>query len=834
MKLLSVRRIWGILLAVCTLLAVSRGIGCGPYDSGSDDITVLVSVEGLTPDIASLNVTTTLNGAPSKQSIPELTTRLDKFAIYLPRNTAGTLGVKIVGHSVENCVVAKGEGQIDVKPAPPTFVPMTVSISTASVGSGKQCALKVEVRGKGKVTSSPAGIDCSNSDFKSAPVTCSADFAVGTSITLSADTGNDPKILGAVFGGLCSGTNTCTTTFAGPGTVKVGFAPRICSPDNWCWQNPLPQGLTLRGVWGAASDDIWAVGDYGTIMHYDGLTWQLALRAGTLTTQDFYAVYGVSATDIWAVGAAGTLAHYDGKAWTLSPDSGAKTSQLLRGVWGSGPQDFWAVGNSGTILRYDRNGWANASIMTPVPTNIYYSIWGSAADDIWAVGTGGIIMRWNGTIWAPAPGSASVTTTTLYAIRGSARDNIWATGSGTTRIRYNGNAWAVDASTGYSATMAQALWVNQSGALALGSGTMGAASNRFDGSAWTTANVGFYSAMYGAHGFSDSDVWTVGVLGALFHYDGQNWSPAALSVPAGNFGFNAVWGSGPSDIWIGGYNGALPYPNYGYLRHYNGTTWTPTQISPMPRINAIHGTQPANVHAAGENGLIARFDGTSWTQLSNTTAASTRYLYAVHTTTNPSGTLPTAWAVGDTGALLAVNGTTVTLHSQSGMITTQSLTGVWGTSASTVYAVGSGGTLLRYSSFPAPAGQWSTQTISGSLGTTYLGSMHGSAISPSRIWAVGSTGAIAFYDGNTGVWSTHAQSGTNTGGLTTSYLHKVYTVNSTSAWISADSNVVYRFDGTTWGAQTLPTRNPSYAIWANNATDAWAVGYNDMVLRYQP
>ena len=150
MKLFSVRRIWGILLAVCTLLAVSRGIGCGPYDSGSDDITVLVSVDGLTPDITSLNVTTTLNGAPSKQSIPELTTRLDKFAIYLPRNTAGTLGVKIVGHSVENCVVAKGEGQIDVKPAPPTFVPMAVSISTAAVGSGKQCSHNTRVQRQSK------------------------------------------------------------------------------------------------------------------------------------------------------------------------------------------------------------------------------------------------------------------------------------------------------------------------------------------------------------------------------------------------------------------------------------------------------------------------------------------------------------------------------------------------------------------------------------------------------------------------------------------------------------------------------------------------------------
>jgi hypothetical protein len=184
--------------------------------------------------------------------------------------------------------------------------------------------------------------------------------------------------------------------------------------------------------------------------------------------------------------------------------------------------------------------------------------------------------------------------------------------------------------------------------------------------------------------------------------------------------------------------------------------------------------------------------------------------------------------------LLSVTNTTVALHGQSGMITSQTLNGVWGQNATSVYAAGGSGTLLRYYFYNAPTTQWSTQAVSGTLGTNYLQSLHGSAINPVRSWGVGGNGALMMYDGSTGAWSTHAQSGTNTGGLTTNFLYSVYTVNTNSAWASSSVNVVYRFDGATWVAQALPTKYYARAIWANNATDAWAVGPNDMVMRYQP
>ena len=68
----------------------------------------------------------------------------------------------------------------------------------------------------------------------------------------------------------------------------------------------------------------------------------------------FTAIWGSGPNDVWAVGEHGTLLHYDGKSWRLS--SGAfppGKRPHLYSVWGSGPSDVWAVGGD-TVLRLTR------------------------------------------------------------------------------------------------------------------------------------------------------------------------------------------------------------------------------------------------------------------------------------------------------------------------------------------------------------------------------------------------------------------------------------------------------------------------------------------------
>jgi hypothetical protein len=49
--------------------------------------------------------------------------------------------------------------------------------------------------------------------------------------------------------------------------------PAYAQEPDWTWQNPLPQGNPLHGVWGSSGSDVFAVGWDGTIVHYDGSSW---------------------------------------------------------------------------------------------------------------------------------------------------------------------------------------------------------------------------------------------------------------------------------------------------------------------------------------------------------------------------------------------------------------------------------------------------------------------------------------------------------------------------------------------------------------------------------
>jgi hypothetical protein len=111
------------------------------------------------------------------------------------------------------------------------------------------------------------------------------------------------------------------------------------------------------GLWGFGPNDVWAVGDFGTLAHWDGARWTDTLPAGNAAFLDSHAsAWGAAPDDLWAVGDGGAISHWDGARWTQIQYGTFPYYPFLKKVHGSSAADVWAAGlssdgkNTGVIL----------------------------------------------------------------------------------------------------------------------------------------------------------------------------------------------------------------------------------------------------------------------------------------------------------------------------------------------------------------------------------------------------------------------------------------------------------------------------------------------------
>jgi hypothetical protein len=147
---------------------------------------------------------------------------------------------------------------------------------------------------------------------------------------------------------------------------------RVSSPD------PAGSANFLNGVAIIAPDDIWAVGftisgsgvAQSLTMNWDGSTWSVvpspnATSDGTV----LHGVAGAASNDVWAVGqnpscTCETVAmHWNGSTWTVvsTPDPPTTYLNTLLGVTAISGDDVWAVGSanyaSTLIEHWDGSSW---------------------------------------------------------------------------------------------------------------------------------------------------------------------------------------------------------------------------------------------------------------------------------------------------------------------------------------------------------------------------------------------------------------------------------------------------------------------------------------------
>ena len=114
-------------------------------------------------------------------------------------------------------------------------------------------------------------------------------------------------------------------------------------------------GFDFHDIHGSSPSNIYAVGDRGLVLRFDGKKWA---EIDTPVCISLNAVY-VSGNIAWAVGDDGTILRIENGVCTLCR-SPIRTS--LADVWGYWNDTVFACGEKGTMLMYDGTGWQTVSL----------------------------------------------------------------------------------------------------------------------------------------------------------------------------------------------------------------------------------------------------------------------------------------------------------------------------------------------------------------------------------------------------------------------------------------------------------------------------------------
>lgn len=433
----------------------------------------------------------------------------------------------------------------------------------------------------------------------------------------------------------------------------------------------IPGLATVRALYAAGSEDVWAGGSgatgASTLVHRVNGTWQ-PIAEVTKAVTDLAGRRGTR--DVWAL-TRDVLYHYDGNTWSMQPlevahgwgrvvvtaggdvflggDGGrvghvvgaaieidfAPQSESIQQLFATGPADIWAG-----KYHYDGAKWTAISIDlgmgmgSPVD-----AAWGPARDDVWLPWGHGI-ARWNGAtcseLWT-APERAQWPK--LDAVDGTADGTVYFGGGGLgwyergaftmhdetflfaneVAIASDGTAWLATNRAGLGRIvgdtfseilLSPGFFFDDISAIGTGVVAAGSAVVRMDAAGTATTLVApadgqRFSDVYAA---SPNDVWLITNNGRI-----QRWTATdGLTTPSVISGtFNAVAGSGPSDVWFVGDGRSA-----NTIVRWNGASFEVVDTGQPPNnAVAVAARAPDDVWIAFDTGVLAHWNGGAWTSL---------------------------------------------------------------------------------------------------------------------------------------------------------------------------------------------------------------------------
>ncbi len=204
----------------------------------------------------------------------------------------------------------------------------------------------------------------------------------------------------------------------------------------------------VYAVRGFGIDKIWIGGLYqidqslfALLGYNDGGAWQTTKLPMYST---IFSIWGTAANNLFAAGESGRILKFDGHQWTqedsvtairLYDISGTTDGSLVLSVGASIDSDV------GSLLRKVNGSWTKVSESPPIggsPSGSMKALWNVTADQFY-LAAGSKLFRGNGFDWSPVDVSSEGRE--ILDIKGSSGDNVFACGASSLLLHYNGESW---------------------------------------------------------------------------------------------------------------------------------------------------------------------------------------------------------------------------------------------------------------------------------------------------------------------------------------------------------------------------------------------------------
>lgn len=455
---------------------------------------------------------------------------------------------------------------------------------------------------------------------------------------------------------------------------------------------------TVYALWGASSSDLWAVLSNG-LWRWDGTSWKRDMSAA-IQSKSLRFLRGFAANNLWAASSTEVF-RFDGTNWIAVPADNGTTLSGIQGIGTSPGPDVWFPATTGRLLRHagttDCASMNKCWTMTAVAdfaSNNFTSLYAASANEAHVVGSGsGTLASYDGQTWirsesvggtltspylytgfglattSPTPSFISIgpnnmamhydgtsfTTTNpvapsnIQSIHGLAANDLWAvsTSSNGTVLHWNGSRWDVS-STG-TTNVLYGVFVANSPRYIYVVGSSGYISRSTDGTTWTTQTTGISNGLYAIHGTGSSTFFASGTNGVLLRsYNGTTWTnvnnPMTYPTsPTSGDAFYSVYYSGGKAWVVGGNTSAYYFDDFS--PKWQRVT-VPMSVPSYVYLYGVGGFGSSRIFAAGENGTILQWDGsTAWNLVPSVTPGTTlRGIFAPNATDT--------WFFGTSGTIL--------------------------------------------------------------------------------------------------------------------------------------------------------------------------------------